>query len=204
MGAGDTIPDDLTSLGFTVHLLTPEDLANADLSCFDAIVTGVRAYATRPDLREHNQRLLDYVKQGGTMLVQYEQDIDGFNKGNYLPYPATMGRDRVSQEEQPVTVLQPDSPIFHYPNQIKNADFDNWVQERGLYFMKDWSDEYTPLLEMHDAGEAPLKGGLLVAHYGKGTYITTSLAFYRELPNGVPGATRLFINLLGAGQAPSR
>ena len=203
MGAGDTIPDNLASLGFTVHLLTPEDLASADLSTYDTIVTGVRAYGSRPDLREHNQRLLDYVKNGGTMVVQYEQDIDGFNKGNYTPYPATMGRERVSQEEQPVTILDPGSTIFNYPNHISAADFDGWVQERGLYYMKDWSPQYSPLLQMSDAGEKPLRGGLLVAHYGKGTYITTALAFYRELPNGVPGATRLFINLLGAGHGPT-
>jgi LmbE family N-acetylglucosaminyl deacetylase len=199
MGAGDTIPDDLTSLGFTVHLLSPEDLATGDLSRYDTIVTGVRAYGSRPDLREHNLRLLDYVKSGGTMVVQYEQDVDGFNKGNYTPYPVAMGRERVSQEEQPVKILNPKSEVFHYPNHITQADFDNWVQERGLYFAKQWSSDYTPLLEMNDAGEAPLDGGLLMASYGRGVYITTSLSFYRELPNGVPGATRLFINLLAAG-----
>jgi hypothetical protein len=203
MGAGDTIPDDLTSLGFTVHLLTPDDLATADLSKYDTIVTGVRAYATRADLREHNQRLLDFVKNGGTMVVQYEQDTDGFNKGNYAPFPLSMGKDRVSQEEQPVTMLDAESQIFRYPNRITSADFDNWVQERGLYFMKQWSADYTPLLRMNDAGEPPLDGALLVAHYGKGTYITTALSFYRELPNGVPGATRLFINLLAAGHNPA-
>lgn len=203
MGAGDTLPDQLTSLGFTVHLLTAEDLASGDLKQYDTIVTGVRAYATRPDLREHNQRLLDYVKNGGTFVVQYEQDFNAFNSGHYTPYPATLGRDRVSQEEQPVAILDPQSQVFRYPNHIIPADFDNWVQERGLYFMKEWSSDYTPLLEMHDAGEAPLKGGLLLAHYGNGTYIYTGLSFYRELPNGVPGATRLFINLLAAGHNPA-
>jgi LmbE family N-acetylglucosaminyl deacetylase len=203
MGAGDTIPDDLTSLGFTVHLLTAEDLASGDLKQYDTIVTGIRAYATRADLREHNQRLLDYVKDGGTFVVQYEQDYSAFNSGHYTPFPATMGRERVSQEEQPVKILDPESSILRYPNRITSADFDNWVQERGLYFMKEWSPDYTPLLSMNDVGEAPLQGGLLVAHYGKGTYIYTGLSFYRELPNGVPGVARLFINLLSAGHNPA-
>jgi len=203
MGAGDTLPDDLRSLGFDVHLLTESDLANGDLAQYDSIMTGVRAYATRADLRAHNQRLLDYVKQGGTFVVQYEQDYNAFNSGHYTPFPATMGRDRVSQEEQPVKMLDPESSILRYPNRITNADFDNWVQERGLYFMKEWSPDYTPLLSMNDVGEPPLEGGLLVAHYGKGTYIYTGLSFYRELPNGVPGAARLLINLLAAGHNPA-
>ena len=203
MGAGDTLPDDLRSLGFDVHLLNEADLATGDLAQYDSIMTGVRAYATRADLRAHNQRLLDYVKQGGTFIVQYEQDFSAFNSGHYTPFPATMGRDRVSQEEQPVKILDPESSILRYPNRITNADFDNWVQERGLYFMKEWSSDYTPLLSMNDVGESPLEGGLLVAHYGKGTYIYTGLSFYRELPNGVPGAARLLINLLAAGHNPA-
>jgi len=204
MGAGDTIPDNLASLGFSVHLLTPDDLATGDLSGYDAIVTGVRAYGSRADLREHNSRLLQYVKNGGTMVVQYEQDVDAFNSGKYTPYPLTLGRDRVSQEEQPVTILDAASPVLNYPNRITAADFDGWVQERGLYFARQWSPDYAPLLRMSDAGEPALDGSLLVAHYGRGTYITTSLAFYRQLPNGVAGAARLFINLLAAGQQPAR
>jgi len=203
MGVGDTLPEDLASLGFTVHLLTDEELATGDLRGYDTIVTGIRAYATRAALRDHNTRLLDYCKGGGTFLVQYEQDTDGFNRGRFTPYPAVMGKERVSQEEQPVTMLDPEAEIFRYPNRITAADFDGWVQERGLYFMKEWATEYTPLLSMHDAGEAPLQGGLLVAHYGKGIYIYSALAFFRQLPNGVPGATRLFINLLAAGHNPA-
>jgi LmbE family N-acetylglucosaminyl deacetylase len=203
MGVGDTLPEDLTSLGFNVHLLTDEELASGDLRGYDTIVTGIRAYATRAALRDHNDRLLEYCKSGGTFLVQYEQDTDGFNRGRFMPYPAVMGRERVSQEEQPVTMRDPEAEIFRYPNRITAADFDGWVQERGLYFMKEWATEYTPLLSMHDAGEAPLQGGLLVAHYGKGIYIYSALAFFRQLPNGVPGATRLFINLLAAGHNPA-
>ena len=203
MGVGDTLAEDLSSLGFTVHLLTDDELATGDLRVYDTIVTGIRAYGARGALRDHNARLLEYVKNGGTLVVQYEQDTDGFNRGHFTPYPAVLGKERVSQEEQPVTMLDPEAQIFRYPNRITPADFDGWVQERGLYFMKEWPAEYTPLLSMHDAGEAPLQGGLLLAHYGKGTYIFTALAFYRQLPNGVPGATRLFINLLSAGHNPA-
>jgi LmbE family N-acetylglucosaminyl deacetylase len=203
MGVGDTIPQSLNSLGFHVTLLTAQDLASANLAPYGAIVTGIRAYATRADLRDHNSRLLEYVKNGGTLIVQYEQDTEGFNRGHFTPYPAVLGNQRVSQEEQPVTLLEPNADLFRYPNRITESDFNGWVQERGLYFMKEWSPEYQPLLSCHDAGEPPQLGGLVEASYGKGVYIYTALAFFRQLPNGVPGATRLFVNLLGAGHDPA-
>jgi LmbE family N-acetylglucosaminyl deacetylase len=203
MGVGDTIPESLSTLGFHVTLLTARDLASGSLTPYGAIVTGIRAYATRPDLRDHNARLLDYVKNGGTLIVQYEQDTEGFNRGHFTPYPAVLGNQRVSQEEQPVEILEPNADLFRYPNRITAADFNGWVQERGLYFMKEWSTEYQPLLSCHDTGEPPQLGGLVEASYGKGIYIYTALAFFRQLPNGVPGAARLFVNLLGAGHDPA-
>jgi hypothetical protein len=131
--------------------------------------------------------------------VQYNASVQDFNDGRFTPYPAQLSRERVSVEEAPIKVLAPADSIFRYPNPIKDSDFNGWVQERGLYFMSNWDTQYEPLLSMSDPGEAPLSGGLLRARYGKGTYIYTGLAFFRQLPAGVPGAVRLFVNLLAAG-----
>ncbi len=132
-------------------------------------------------------------------MVQYETDVSNFNGGGFTPYPATLSRGRVSVEEAPVEILAPEDTIFHYPNPISERDFDGWVQERGLYFMDTWDAKYKTLLASHDPGENSLRGGLLVARYGKGTYIYTGYAFFRQLPAGVPGAVRLYVNLLSAG-----
>jgi hypothetical protein len=199
MGAGDDIAPVLEHLGLNVHMITPAELASGDLGRYDTIVLGIRAYDVRSDVRDNNRRLLDYVRNGGTLVVQYNQNTDAFNQGHYTPYPATLSRERVSVEEAPVDVLDPQSRLMQYPNAITQRDFANWVQERGLYFMSQWDSHYTPLLASHDPGEEPLKGGLLVAQYGKGIYIYTAYAFFRQLPAGVPGATRLFVNLLSAG-----
>jgi hypothetical protein len=157
---------------------------------------------------------MDFVQHGGTLLVQYNAATAAFNSGHYTPYPASLASnrggepntvresDRVTEEDAPVQLLAPQDAILRFPNQIKENDFQGWVQERGLYFMKEWDPRYTPLLASGDTGEPVLKGGLLAAKYGKGTYIFTGYAFFRQLPAGVPGAIRLFINLISAGHEP--
>ena len=199
MGAGDDIPEVLQELGLQVTMLSPDELAHGDLSRFGTVVLGIRAYDTRDDVKQSNQRLLDYVRDGGTLLVQYNTSPSDFNAGHYTPFPAELSRDRVTVEQAPVTILDPQSPVFRYPNQITERDFDGWVQERGLYFMGQWDAQYTPLLASNDPGESPQKGGLLLARYGKGYYIYTGYAFFRQLPFGVPGAIRLYVNLLSVG-----
>jgi len=199
MGTGDEIPSVLRGLGLNVSLITSQELAYGDLSRYDTILVGIRAQDVRTDVREQNRRLLDYVQRGGTLIQQYNQSVGIFNDGHYTPYPATMSRERVSVEEQPVQILAPEERVFSYPNKITDKDFDGWIQERGLYFMSDWAPEFKPLLESHDPGEPPQKGGLLLAHYGKGIYIYSAYAFSRQLPAGVPGAIRLMVNLLRAG-----
>ncbi len=199
MGAGDEIPTVLQQIGMNVTLIPTEKLATEDLSQYQTIVLGIRAYDTQKDVVANNKRLLDFVQAGGRLVVQYNtlNSASGdFNKGNFTPYSATLGRDRVSVEEAPVAILDPDNPIFHSPNEITQKDFAGWVQERGLYFMSQWDPQFTPLVESHDPSESDKKGGLLVAHYGKGTYIYTGYAFFRQLPAGVPGAVRLFVNLV--------
>jgi hypothetical protein len=200
MGAGDEIPTVLQQLGVHVEMITPGELASGDLSRFRSIVLGIRAYDVRTDVREYNHRLLNYVNNGGTLLVQYNASIGVFNSGHFTPYPATLGRERVTVEEAPVQILDAANSIFRDPNLISEPDFNAWVQERGLYFMSSWDSHFKPLLESHDPGEPPRQGGLLVAPYGKGFYIFTGYAFFRQLPAGVPGAVRLFVNLLSASQ----
>jgi LmbE family N-acetylglucosaminyl deacetylase len=203
MGAGDEIPAVLRGVGVNVSLVSAQELAAGDLSRYDTIVVGIRAYDVRTDVREHNRRLLDYVNRGGTLIVQYNQSVGIFNDGRYTPYPATLSSARVSVEEQPVAILEPAEHVFSYPNQITDKDFDGWVQERGLYFMGQWDAQYKPLLSSNDPGEPSQKGGMLMARYGKGIYIYSGYAFFRQLPAGVPGAIRLFVNLLSAGhQSP--
>jgi LmbE family N-acetylglucosaminyl deacetylase len=199
MGAGDDIPTVLKQVGIDVTEIPPNDLPTADLSKFGTIVLGIRAYDTQEAVRTNNQRLLDYVKNGGTLVVQYNSDVNRFNSGHYTPYPFDLSRDRVSVEEQPVDILAPNDPILKFPNTINAHDFDNWVQERGLYFADNWDSHFQPLLACNDPGEPSRKGGLLRAQYGKGTYIYTGYAFFRQLPAGVPGAVRLFVNLVSAG-----
>ena len=202
MGAGDDIPTVLRQLGLDVTLLAPDDLERSDLMRFGTIVLGIRAYDTRNDVKKFNQRLLEYARNGGTLMVQYNTEPANFNPGNFTPYPSQLSRARVSVEESPITILDPKSPAFRYPNPIGQSDFEGWVQERGLYFMDKWDDHYTPLLACNDPGEPPQKGGLLVAPYGKGYYIYNGYAFFRQLPFGVPGAIRLYVNLLSVGHEP--
>jgi LmbE family N-acetylglucosaminyl deacetylase len=202
MGAGDDIPTVLRQVGLDVTLITLDDIAHGDLSRFGTIVLGIRAYDTRDDVKKNNQRLLDYVRNGGTLLVQYNTSPSDFNSGHYTPFPAQLSRERVTVEEAPVTILDPKNPVFHYPNQIAAHDFDGWVQERGLYFMDQWDSHFTPLLACNDPGQPPQKGGLLLAQYGKGYYMYNGYAFFRQLPFGVPGAIRLYVNLLSVGHEP--
>lgn len=202
-GAGDEIPTVLQQIGIDVTVLPAEKLASEDLAVYGTTVLGIRTYDTQKDVAAHNKKLLDYVSAGGTLIVQYDAGVGDFNSGHFTPFTATLSRSRVSVEEAPVEILAPEDSVFHYPNQITRRDFDGWVQERGLYFMDHWDNNFRPLLSSHDPGEAPLQGGLLRAQYGKGTYIYTGYAFFRQLPAGVPGAIRLFVNLLGAGHESS-
>ncbi len=202
MGAGDDIPTVLKQVGMNVTLIPAEKLSSEDtasLSSYGTIVLGIRAYDTQKDVVANNKKLLDFVAAGGTLIVQYNTGVSDFNNGHFTPYSAELSRARVSVEEAPVDILAPDDEIFHYPNAITARDFEGWVQERGLYFMDKWDERFQPLLACHDPGEEPQKGGLLLAHYGKGTYIYTGYAFFRQLPAGVPGAVRLYVNLLSAG-----
>lgn len=198
-GAGEEGPGFLANLGITPELLDAGDLAEGDLDRFDVIVAGSRAYEVRTDLMAHNERLLDYVRRGGTFIVQYNKYE--IVEGGFTPYPITMARPhgRVTDENAPMRILDPAHPVFTAPNGIGDADWEGWVQERGLYFAETWDDAYTPLLETGDPGEKPLRGGLLIARHGEGTYVYTGLAFFRQFPEGVPGAYRLFANLLALG-----
>jgi hypothetical protein len=199
MGAGDDIPTVLKQIGMDVTMIPAEKLAQEDLSKFGTIVLGIRAYDTQKAVAANNKKLLDFVHEGGTLVVQYDTGVADFNSGKFTPYSAELSRARVSVEEAPVTILAPNDSIFHYPNTITQHDFDGWVQERGLYFMDKWDSHFTPLLACHDPGEEEQKGGLLRAQYGKGTYIYAAYAFFRQLPAGVPGAVRLYVNVLSAG-----
>jgi len=201
VGAGDELPQSLENLGIQVHFLSAEDLASGNLSKFDAIVMGVRTYAVREDLKAHNGRILDYVKRGGVIIVQYNtQEFDQ----NYGPYPYNMGSnpEEVTDENSKVEILAPSNPVFAWPNKITNKDFDNWVEERGSKFLQSWDASFEPLLETHDPGQAPQKGGLVYAKYGKGVYIYNAYAFYRQMPEGVPGAYRIFANMVSLAKNP--
>jgi LmbE family N-acetylglucosaminyl deacetylase len=199
MGAGDDIATILKQVGMDVALIPASNIASEDLSRFGTIVLGIRAYDTQPDVARNNKKLLDYVSNGGTLVVQYNAGTGDFNSGHFTPFPADLSRARVSVEEAPVEILAPNDSIFHYPNEITQNDFSGWVQERGLNFMDQWDGHFKPLLACNDPGESPQKGGLLRAEYGKGTYIYTGYSFFRQLPAGVPGAVRLFVNIVSAG-----
>ncbi len=199
MGSGDEVPDALRQAGYDVSLLSDADLDRGDFARYDAIVTGVRAYNTRPILKTANAKLLDYVKNGGTLVAQYNstspQPLLIPSPG---PYPFKIVNERVTVEEAPVTLLKPDHALLNVPNKITAKDFDGWVQERGLYFTKDWDGQYETVMASNDPGEESKPGGELFAHYGKGVYIYTSYAWFRQLPAGVPGAYKLFVNLVSA------
>jgi LmbE family N-acetylglucosaminyl deacetylase len=198
MGAGDEMPGALRQLGLDVTLLSQPDLEQGDLSRFDAIVAGVRAYNVRADVRANQARLLEYVRNGGTYVVQYNTGEDSLNMGPYRFAVPPGTRYRVTVEEAPVTFPHADSPLLQTPNHISVKDFEGWVQERGLYFATEWDKRYETVLSSHDPDEPAMEGGELWTRYGKGVYIFTSYAWFRQLPAGVPGAYRLFANLLSA------
>jgi hypothetical protein len=193
----DPIPAALRQLGIEVTMLDEVTLAFGDLQRFDAIAIGIRAYELRSDLIRANRRLLDYCAAGGTLVVQYQRD-GIWNRMNPAPFPAGMPDDtlRVSVEDAPVRLMEPAHALLNLPNRITVRDFDGWVQERGLYFWGQFDARYTPLLAMNDPGEKETAGSLVVAQHGRGTYIYTGLSFFRQLPEGVPGAYRLLVNLL--------
>ncbi|MDB5011432.1 MAG: LmbE family protein [Mucilaginibacter sp.] len=194
-GAGDMVPESLTQIGYEVHELNENEIINSDLSVYDAIITGVRAYNVNPRLVVEQPKLMAYVNNGGNLLVQYNNNA-GLVVNQIGPYPFKPVNKRVTNENAKVTFLDPQNPVLNYPNKITQADFDGWIQERGLYFVSNIDPQYKTILQMNDTGEAPNNGSLIVADYGKGRFIYTSLAFFRELPAGVPGAYRLFVNLL--------
>lgn len=198
-GASDRVPEALAAVGVPVHLLSEDELASGELARYDVVVVGPRAYETDSALVRHNDRLLAYVREGGHLVVQYQQFQ--FSQGAFAPYPLEIARpaSRVTDETAPVEVLVPAHPVFHRPNRIEASDWEGWVQERGLYFAGPWDERYTPLLEMADAGEEPARGSLLTARYGRGSYVYTGVSFFRSIPAGVPGAFRLFLNLLAWG-----
>ena len=199
----DPVPQSLQQLGLDVDMLDEAALEFGDLSQYNAIVVGIRAYELRPDAMSANRRLLDYVERGGTLIVQYERDF-AWNKLLPAPFHATMDQpaERNTDENSPVRFVDPASPLLNYPNRIGQNDFHGWIQERGLYFWGKWDPRYHAVLAMHDPGESDALGSLVYARDGKGIYIYTGIAFFRQLPAGVPGAYRLFVNLLSASQAP--
>ena len=199
MGVGDKVPEALQQIGIDVQMLDREELRTGDLNQFDTILVGIRAYAVRRDLVAYNSRLIDYVHKGGNLIVQYQ--TPEFDAAPFGPYPYTMGRrpEEVSEEDAQVTILMPDNPIFRHPHQITEADFNGWVEERGSKFLTEWDSNYQALLTCNDREQEPQHGGFLYAKYGQGTYTYAAYAFYRQLPAGVGGAYRLFINMLMLG-----
>jgi LmbE family N-acetylglucosaminyl deacetylase len=202
-GSGDDVPASLENLGIHVHFLAPADIANGDLSHYDEIILGVRAYAARPELATYNNRLLEYVKNGGVVIAQYNTPEYDHNFGPY-PYTMTSNPEEVTDEASQIRILAPTNPVFNWPNKISEKDFQGWVEERGSKWMKSWDQHWQALLETHDPDQPPQEGGFLYAKYGKGIYVYNAYAFYRQLPEGVPGAYRIFANLLSLPKNPQR
>ena len=200
MGVGDDVPSGIEQLGASVTLLSTADLAGSDLSVYDVIMVGTRAYAVRQDLHTFNRRLLDYAHGGGNLIVLYQ--TQEFVPNDMAPFPAMLprGAEEVTEQDSPITLLMPDAPVFTSPNPITDQDFDGWVEQRGSKFFTEWADAYTPLIETQDTGQDPQRGILLTAPYGDGHYTYCALAFHRQLPYAVAGAYRLFANLISLGQ----
>ena len=198
-GAGDVVPESLKQIGYNVVVIKPEEINAETLNRFDAIVVGIRAYNVVEALKYKQQLLFNFVEQGGNLIVQYNTSRETI-VDELAPYKLELSRDRVTDENAEVRFLNPNHPLLNYPNKITEKDFEGWTQERGLYFPDQWSSEFTPLLSMNDKGETPKDGSLLVAKHGKGYYIYTGLSFFREFPEGVSGAYRLFANMLSIGK----
>jgi hypothetical protein len=196
-GAGDEVPAALRRMGFEVTMLDPAKVTRLELDNYDAIVAGIRAYNTIENMEGLHGLLMDYVHERGRYVVQYNTSYS-LKSSELGPYPIALGRGRVTDEYATPTFLQRDHPVYNYPNQLTEADFEGWVQERGLYFPKEWDERYTELIAWNDKGEDPLQGSLLVAEYGQGTFVYTGISFFRELPAGVSGAFRLFANLVSS------
>lgn len=196
-GAGDKVASSLKQVGYDVTELTDDLLSISDLSEFDAIVTGIRAFNTNDRLRIYHDKFMDFVKQGGNMIVQYNTNnrLDAINY-DLGPYPFTISRNRVTVDDAAVTFVNPNHAVLQTPNKITSKDFEGWIQERGIYFAADFDKNYETVFSMHDPGEEPNEGSLIIGKYGKGNFVYTGLVFFRELPAGVPGAYRLFVNLL--------
>lgn len=198
MGSGDEIPLSLKQIGYNVDMISSIDLDVKDLSIYDVIICGVRAFNTREELDRQQSKLNEFVYNGGTWIVQHNTRF-GFQANNIGPYNfSTNGRDRISEEDSPIKILIPNHQLFNFPNRITQNDFNGWVQERGLYFADSWGEEFEPLLAGHDTGESDKFGGLLYSEYGKGVFIFTAYSWFRQLPAGVPGAYRIFVNLISA------
>jgi len=198
-GAGDVVPESLEQIGYNVTRISPSSISDSSLKRFDAVVVGIRAYNIVEELKYKQKTLLDYVKQGGTMIVQYNTSR-GLLLNNLSPYNLELSRDRVTNENAEVTFLSPEHSVLNSPNKLTKSDFEGWVQERGLYFPDNWAENFTPILSMHDENETPKNGSLLVAEYGEGYYIYTGISFFRQFPEAVPGAFRLFANLISIGK----
>lgn len=198
-GAGDVVPESLRQIGYDVRIITPDEISGETLSLFDAVVVGVRAYNTVENLEFKQQQLFDFVAKGGNMVVQYNTSYR-LAVNTLAPYDLKLSRDRVTEEDAEVRFINPEHPVLNYPNKITKKDFEGWTQERGLYFPNEWADEFTPILSMNDKNESPKEGNLLVAKHGKGYFVYTGLSFFREFPEGVSGAYRLFANILSLGK----
>lgn len=198
-GVGDKVAISLQQLGIPVTVIRGSDIPTVDLSKFSAVVTGPRAYDAHRELIDNNTYLLDYARGGGTLVVQYGQ-YEMMRPG-VMPYPVSISRphDRVTEETAPIRILDASAPVLNRPNRVTGADFEGWVQERGLYMPRTFDERYRPVLETNDPGAPPNRGGIIVAPYGRGTYVYTTLAFFRQLPAGVGGAAKLFVNLVTQG-----
>lgn len=201
MGAGDKVPTALHQIGYNVTMLEDGDITVENLKKFDAVIVGIRAYNTNDRIKFQNPKLLEYVENGGTLIVQYNTSRGTNVPSNEMgPYPFELSRDRVTVEDAEMRFLAPQHEVLNFPNKITNDDFKGWIQEHGLYYPDKWDEKYTAILSSNDPGEDPKDGGLLVAKYGEGYYIYTGLSFFRELPAGVPGAFRLFANMISIGK----
>jgi hypothetical protein len=198
MGSGDDIPESLIEMGYDVNVITNSDLDKTDFSEFDVVISGIRAYNTSQQLAQSKERLIKFVEKGGTLIDQYNT-LWGLKVEHLGPFPFKISRERVSVEEAPVEFVDDEHQLLNYPNKITKKDFEGWVQERGLYFANEWDKRYETIFSSHDPGEEPKEGGMLYARYGDGHYIYSGYSWFRELPAGVSGAYRLFVNMISVG-----
>lgn len=198
MGATDEIPQGLEQIGYNVKLISASDITSENLATFDAVILGIRAYNTIPELKLKSKILNHYAENGGTVIMQYITSgyRDNTDISDFTPYRLTIGRDRVTEEDAKVSWVNPTHPVLSYPNKITEKDFENWIQERGLYFATEWSEKFEPIFSMNDKNESPKLGSLLIAKHGKGHFVYTGFSFFRQIPNGTEGAYRLLVNLI--------